>query len=238
MKHLFCRLSKPSSLSLPLNILCSSLSLAWWSFTGLNPCFKCSSRTGDPKAHCWVMFSPPPTRIPGLFLENCILAHTCLMGLLCPQGWQWGLQSPTGWGQRCSACRASRAGLGWWWGQPKPRGHQAAPQPRCCLCMSWEAPSAGQCPWHKTRSWKQLLMARVGPGCTPSTAHWRAPPVPRGWSWLHRHGTSSQPKSQTSGAGIYTQSPTKLHPLASSIIKTLNNTGSSLRPWGMPLVTL
>lgn len=51
LKHLFCRLSKASSLSLPLNILCSSSSLASWSFTEFNPGFKCFSCTGNTKPH-------------------------------------------------------------------------------------------------------------------------------------------------------------------------------------------
>lgn len=57
-------------------------------------------------------------------------------------------------------------------------------------------------------------MARVGPRCSPSTGHLRAPsPIPRGHSWLHKHGASPKPSSQTPGVGVYTQSPNKLHPL-------------------------
>lgn len=160
------------------------------------------------------------TRIPGLFLENCILAHTCGMGHSVPKSGSGDHRVPLA--ETSAAAPAEPAGPGW-------GGHQAFPQPRCCLCMS-RGPLCRAVPLAQDTQLKAATDGKGWPRLHALHSTLESSPGPRRHSCLHRHGTSPQPKSQTSRVGLFPQSTNKLHSLASSIIKTLNNTGSTFHP--------
>lgn len=134
------------------------------------------------------------TRIPGLFLENCILARTCRMGYSVPKGGSGDGRVPLA--ETSAASPAEPAGPGW-------GRHQAFPQPRCCLCMS-RGPLCRAVPWHKTRScrWQGLAPAarppqHFGELPRPPEAFLERAPSPRAkpqeWEYSHKAPTTSIP---------------------------------------------
>lgn len=170
------------------------------------------------------------TRIPGLFLESCFPAHTCLA---CTASWGYSIpegdsgacgvslvgpapqhpQNQQGWAGAVMGSARTLRSPGWSAATGLPVG-----EPRGPICRS--VPSA-----------QDTQLKATPDGCNPSTAHLRhPPPIPRGHSWLHRHGASPKPSSQTSGVGEYTQSPDTLHRLVQLSNKDNKQYGSSIHP--------
>lgn len=164
------------------------------------------------------MFNLLSTRIPGLFLESCFPAHMCLV---CTAS--WGYSIPEG---DSGACRVSLVGpapqhpqnqQGWAGAVMGSAGTLRSPSWSTATGLPVDEPRGPICRSVPSAQGTQLKAAPDGKGwpwLQPLHSTFETPPpIPRGHSWLHRHGDSPKPSSQTSGVGVYTQSPDKLHPL-------------------------
>lgn len=181
------------------------------------------------------MFNLLSTRIPGLFLESCFPAHTCLA---CTAS--WGYSIPEG---DSGACRVSLVG-------PAPQHPQNQ--------QGWAGAVMGSAGTLRSPSWSTATGLPVdeprGPICrsAPSAQgpQLKAAPDGMGWPWLQPlHSTFETPPQSpevTLGCTGMELAPspaakpqeweyipkalTNSIPLSTSIIKTINNTSSSIHP--------